>query len=111
MKKELDSYNSKTFSYPRDLKGSFRILKYLVNFIKIQFQMSFWLKKHKPDYVLVPTEWALTYLFLPFYFSKSIIVFRCGDDPLTYRKKINGLLVSILYYGKNHIKEGRCIGT
>lgn len=87
MKKELDSYDGKTFSYPRDLKGRFRILKYLENFIKIQFQMSFWLKKHKPDYVLVPTEWALTYLFLPFYFSKSIVVFRCGDDPLTYRKK------------------------
>ena len=55
------------------------------------------LRKEKPDYILVPTEIALTYLYIPLCLTNAKVVFRCGDSPLVFRKsgvatRIYGLL-------------------
>lgn len=87
MKQELSFYMCHEFPFPRDLKGFFRPLKYIVCFIKVQFLLYLYIRNVKPDYILIPTEWALSYLYLPLRCSNAKIVFRCGDDPITYRKR------------------------
>lgn len=84
---EVKDFNYDVLPYPFKITGSFRIIRYVWNFIKIQFELPRILRSYHPDYLLIPTEWALTYLFFVLARTKVKVIFRCGDDPITYRKR------------------------
>lgn len=87
MKNELVCFPSKPFPFPRNISGKMRSLKYVFNFIRINLLLPWHIHKLNPDYILFPTEWALFYLYVTLLLTKTKVVFRCGDDPLTYRKR------------------------
>jgi len=90
---EIASYDNYEIPFPRNLGGRKCWWKYLWAFIMTQIKTINVLKKEKPDFILVPTEIAFTYLYLPLLISRAKVVFRCGDSPLVYRKK--GLIARI----------------
>lgn len=87
IKKELSFFPHKPFPYPRSITGRMRIVRYAINFIRINILLPWYIYKLKPDFILIPTEWALFYLYITLLLTKAKVVFRCGDDPLTYRKR------------------------
>lgn len=90
---EVRSFNTVKIPYPRHITGRFRSWRYIKAFFKTQMQFCRLMHKAQPDYVLVPTEIALTFLYFPFLSSKTQIVYRCGDSPLVFRKK--GFLANV----------------
>lgn len=90
---ELSWCNKKYVTFPRDILGKFRFFKGITAFFSSLFKLRKIISIYKPDFIFVPTEIALAYLFPVLYFAKCKIVFRCGDSPLIYRRK--GILKSI----------------
>lgn len=76
----------KEFEFPRNIEGKFRSLRFVKAFIHTLFSFSSYLRHERPDAILVPTEIALTYLYIPLLLSKAKVVFRCGDSPIVFRK-------------------------
>lgn len=91
----ISEFNSVPVPFPRNVKGNFKYLKYVIYWIKSHYILRKQIKKNNPQYILVPTEIALLYLFLSLFFSKSKVVFRMGDDPIALRffkkKKMVGI--------------------
>lgn len=56
-----------------------------------------------PSFILIPTEWALFYLYPTLLLTKAKIVFRCGDDPITYRKKTSSFIAVYAFLWKHFI--------
>ena len=83
---EIASYDNYEIPFPRNLGGRRYWLKYLLAFFMTQIKIIRVLRKEKPDYILVPTEIALSYLIFPLLLTNAKIVFRCGDSPLIFRK-------------------------
>lgn len=90
---EARLFEKEYISYPRNISGSFSTLRYLWAYILTQFQFSWLLYQKRPDYILIPTEIAFSYLFFPLILCKAKIVFRCGDSPLVCRK--HGVMASV----------------
>lgn len=84
---ELNQFNSLAIPFPRRIYGSCLILKYIKAYFLTIIKVRNLLKKEKPDYLLIPTEIALAYLYLALFDSKVKVVFRCGDSPIVSRKK------------------------
>lgn len=103
MKNELTCFPNKSFPFPRNISGKMRSLKYVINFIRINFVLSWHVHKLNPDFILLPTEWALFYLYITLLLTKAKVVFRCGDDPLTYRKRGKAATKVYAYIWKHYI--------
>lgn len=93
MEKELSDFAFRSFPYPRDIIGKMRMLKYIINYFRINILLSWHIHVLKPNFILIPTEWALFYLYPTLLLTRAKIVFRCGDDPITYRKRNNPFIV------------------
>lgn len=85
LKNEVAPFEHIPISYPRNIKSKYKYLYYIPYWFKANFLLSKYIKNISPNYILVPTEIALLYLFLPLCISKSKIVFRMGDDPIVLR--------------------------
>jgi len=83
----LNSFNSLAVPFPRMLKGRFLALRYISRFFATNVIFFYRLVQLKPDFILVPTEIALSYLILPLVLTRSKVVFRVGDDPIVLRFK------------------------
>lgn len=103
MEKELSDFAHKSFPYPRDIMGKKRILKYIINYFRINLLLSWHIHVLNPDFILIPTEWALFYLYPTLSLTKAKIVFRCGDDPITYRKKSNLFIAIYAFLWKHFV--------
>lgn len=103
IEKELFDFSHKPFPFPRDIIGKMRMLKYIINYFRINILLSWHIHVLKPDFILIPTEWALFYLYPTLLLTKAKIVFRCGDDPITYRKKNNRFIAVYAFLWKHFI--------
>ena len=103
MEKELFEFSHKSFPFPRDIIGKMRMLKYIINYFRINVLLSWHIHALKPNFILIPTEWALFYLYPTLLLTKAKIVFRCGDDPITYRKKNNSFIALYAFLWKRFI--------
>ena len=86
IREEASCYQYHEILFPRNLGGRRRWWMYVWAFLLTQFSVYRILRAEKPDFILLPTEIALTYLFIPLSFTKARKVFRCGDSPLVFRK-------------------------
>ena len=87
LKTELSFFDIRPVAFPRNLDGRFRAFKYAANFLKSTVQFAKLVRNEKPDFILIPTEIALLYLIIPLKLTHAKVIFRMGDDPLTYRKR------------------------
>lgn len=87
IREELEDFDTIEVPFPRNIEGKHRIRHYLLAFYKANCEMKKILQSLKPDYLLLPTEIAIAYLYPSIRSNKVKIVFRCGDSPLVYRKK------------------------
>lgn len=93
IREELSEFHCYEVPFPRNLGKKNKCWKYFWAFTLTQFYMLRLFRKEKPDYVLIPTEIALAYLYIPLLVTNSKVVFRCGDSPLVFRKQ--GLLAKV----------------
>lgn len=96
---EISAYKNYAISYPRQIAKSvnFRSIKYITYFFNANYRLIQLLSKEKPDFLLIPTEIALSYLLPTILIHKKIkIVFRIGDAPILYRKK-NSRIACMIY--------------
>ena len=93
VRKEVNPFRHYDVRFPRNIKGKYRVWLYLKYFCLTIKEVRRVLTLERPDYVLVPTEIALSYLYMAFIGMDTKVVFRCGDSPLVYRKK--GLAMNI----------------
>lgn len=87
IREEVKDFNVIEMPFPRNIVGRWRLFKFIKAFFVSNFLLRKILKQQKPYYLLLPTEIAITYLFPTLCSSDAKIVFRCGDSPLTERKK------------------------
>lgn len=102
VRSELSAFDTTEIPFPRNISGRNRVLKYIYRFLKTQVSFYSVMKKDEPDFLLIPTEIALTYLLLPLLLLKVKLIFRCGDSPLTYRKR-HSILCKPYYLLWKHI--------
>ena len=105
LKKEISPFPHKSFPYPRNIPGRMKWLKYAINYVRINWLLFWHIHKLKPDFILVPTEWALFYLYFVLCLTKAKIVFRCGDDPLTYRKRDRAISKIYAFFWKHFVLQ------
>lgn len=103
IEKELSDFAHKSFPFPRDIVGKMRMPKYIINYFRINILLSWHIHVLKPKFILIPTEWALFYLYPTLLMTNAKIVFRCGDDPITYRKRNNPFIAIYTSIWKNFI--------
>lgn len=84
---ELSPFNSIPVPFPRRLSGPFLVVKAIRAYIATIFKVRKLLKEEHPDYLLIPTEIAIAYLYFAIFDSPVKVVFRTGDSPLVLRKK------------------------
>lgn len=101
IKDEVSHYKVKEINFPRNIDGKYRAYKFIKAFVKTQFAFIRLVKILAPDYILIPTEIAMAYLYIPLACIKSQVVFRCGDSPLVFRKK--GLASKVYGYLWKHL--------
>lgn len=93
IRNEVSSFDYTEIPFPRNLGGKKNFLLYIWFFLQAQIKVTCLFQKEKADYILLPTEIALAYLYFPLCFSRAKKIFRCGDSPLIYRK--NGMFAKI----------------
>lgn len=84
---EIGPFDSVKIPFPRNLKGKIKVWKFIKAFFQTKKLFLKLLKETNPNYILIPTEIALTYLYLVLRRTNAKVVFRCGDSLLIYRKK------------------------
>lgn len=89
LKRETSDFDTIQVDFPRGIEGKFIFFRYLRCIISSNYSVFKVLVRQCPRIILIPTEIELLFLFLPLLFSKAKIIFRMGDDPLTYRKRDN----------------------
>lgn len=95
LKRETSDFDTIQVDFPRGIEGKFIIFRYLRCIISSNYSVFKVLVRQSPRIILIPTEIELLFLFLPLLYSKAKIIFRMGDDPLTYRKRYN--LITKIY--------------
>jgi len=93
IREEVDSFKTKEVEFPRNIEGKYRTWMFIKAYFKTFVTFRKLLKEIAPDYILIPTEIALSYLYFPLIGSKAKVVFRCGDSPIVNRK--SGLISKI----------------
>lgn len=93
IREEICGFQFYEIPFPRNIGGRKFWWRYVRNFILTQFYIIKLIRKEQPDYILLPTEIALSYLYFPLHFTKAKKIFRCGDSPLIYRKQ--GVITSV----------------
>ena len=87
IREEVKDFKVKEIEFPRNIEGNHRTLRFIKAFAKTQFAFKQLVSELSPDYILIPTEIAMAYLYIPLACAKSKVVFRCGDSPIVFRKK------------------------
>ena len=87
IREEVKDFKVKEIEFPRNIEGNHRTLRFIKAFVKTQFAFMRLERELSPDYILIPTEIAMAYLYIPLTCAKSKVVFRCGDSPIVFRKK------------------------
>ena len=96
VREEIKDFRTFDIPFPRRLKGKILFLKYVRAFFLSNKAVYKLLRKEKPDYLLVPTEIELAYLYPTLRRNSVKVVFRCGDSPLVNRK--HGVAAKIYAY-------------
>jgi glycosyltransferase involved in cell wall biosynthesis len=89
----ISQLRSKRVAFPRKVEGPFKILKSAYRLLISNLQVVYWLLVFRPNTVLIPTELALFYLYIPLLITKATVIFRAGDNPVA--SKVNGVLGAI----------------
>lgn len=98
VREEIECFKSINIPFPRRLKGKFLFLRYLKAFYLTNILIRRLLESEKPDFLLVPTEIELTYLYFTLHKSPVKVIFRCGDSPLINRKRgVNSLIYGYIW--------------
>lgn len=85
LKDALYKYPHQSIPFPRCIVGGWKIFRYPLLFISSNWKVYRIIRAYKPDFILLPTEVALSYLFLPLLITRKRLVFRMGDDPIVLR--------------------------
>lgn len=93
IREELDDFNTIEVPFPRNIDGKHRIWNNILAFYQANCKMKKILQRLKPNYLLLPTEIAIAYLYPSLRNCKAKVVFRCGDSPLVCRK--TGFVASV----------------
>ena len=86
IREEVIPFDTLELPFPRNIKGKFRFIKFVIAYFRTMIKFGLLLKKELPDYLLIPTEIAIAYLYFPLICFKTKVVFRCGDSPIIMRK-------------------------
>lgn len=87
---EISDFRGYGINYAREIKerGVKRGWKYIVNIFKSNNEIDRIIAVEHPQYIVIPTEIELFFLFPILLKYKDIpLVFRMGDTPLCYRKR------------------------
>lgn len=93
IREEVIPFDILELPFPRNIRGKFRLIKFIKAYLETIVRFGLLLKKESPEYLLIPTEIAIAYLYFPLICFKTKVVFRCGDSPIIMRK--NGILAKI----------------
>lgn len=87
----LNHFRHIPIHFPR---GVSNIFKKIINIVKSNLSINKYIKKEKITHILIPTEIALLYLYPVLIRNKCKVIFRMGDDPISFRFK-NNILIGI----------------
>lgn len=86
LENEFSEFYYKKIPFPRNISDKCSVFVLIKSFFCSLICLGKEIKRNRPDFVIVPTEIALLYLFPVLFFSKTKIVFRMGDTPIVDRK-------------------------
>lgn len=93
---EVETFDFIRIPFPRNLTGKRRVWKYMRAYFQTLVLFNRLIKTIRPEFILIPTEIALTYLYIVLRTVSTKIVFRCGDSLLVYRK--HGIIATLYGY-------------